>query len=231
MLRSIVWGAVVAGVLALPPSASADQLFGVQVGYFAVRGEDARVNGDVLNENRNFFAFRIPDFNNAAVNGEWLVGIGDYFEAGVGVGYYRRTVPSVYRDFVNDNGSEIRQDFKLRILPVTTTIRLFPISRLNGFQPYVGGGLGIYNWRYSETGEFIDFTDFSIFRDSFVAEGTDVGPVAMLGARFRVAYQVMISGEFRYQGGDGRVGIENGFLADRIDLGGYTTLFGVHVGF
>ena len=114
---------------------------------------------------------------------------------------------------------------------MTGTVRLFPIGRHGGFQPYVGGGIGIYNWRYSETGEFIDFSDSSIFRDSFVAEGNDVGPVAVLGGRIPVSDAVSIGGEFRYQGGKGRVGIENGFLEEEIDLGGYTGQLTVHFRF
>ena len=45
-------------------------------------------------------AFEIGDFNGFTFGGEWLYGIGDYIEAGVGVGYYQKTVPSLYRDFV-----------------------------------------------------------------------------------------------------------------------------------
>ena len=67
-------------------------------------------------------------------------------------------MPSVYRDFVNTNGAEIAQDLKLRIVPFTATVRFLPIGR-GGVEPYVGGGLGVFNWRYSETGEFVDFSD------------------------------------------------------------------------
>ena len=32
------------------------------------------------------------------ISGEWLVGLGDYLEAGFSAGYYQQTVPSVYRE-------------------------------------------------------------------------------------------------------------------------------------
>src|SRR5687767_10803146 len=92
---------VASAVMISEPPAIAQQTFNVSFGYFTVRGEDARVEGDVLNENRNFLAFEVSDFNGAAVGAEWLVPLGTYFEAGAGVSFSRRTVPSVYEAFVD----------------------------------------------------------------------------------------------------------------------------------
>ena len=41
-------------------------------------------------------AFDVDDFNGATFGGEWVVGIGDYLEAGFGASFYQKTVPSVY---------------------------------------------------------------------------------------------------------------------------------------
>jgi len=218
--------------LATPSSAAADQIFSASVGYFALRGEDARVPDDVLATNLESLAFRIRDFNNASLGAEYLVGIGNFLEAGVGAGFYRRTVPSVYAAFTDFDGTEIEQDLKLRIVPVTATVRVLPLGRRNPIQPYFGGGIGLYNWRYSEVGEFVDFNDNgAIFRDRYTASGTETGPVALAGIRIPVGPQWSVGGELRYQKARGYVGRENGFLNDRIDLGGYTTQFTVNVGF
>ena len=77
------------------------------LGCFAVRGEDARISDDVLVENLDLFAFRLGDFNHASAGAEWLLGLGEHVEAGVGLGFYRRTVASTYDDFVDVDGSEI----------------------------------------------------------------------------------------------------------------------------
>ena len=77
---------------------------------------------------------------------------------------------SVYRDFVNDNGSEIEQDLKFRIAPVTGSVRFLPVGH-GSVEPYVGIGVGIFNWRWSETGEFVDTSDGSIFRAHLRREG------------------------------------------------------------
>lgn len=229
MHRMIVASLIFTSILGIASPAQAEQTFSFNLGYFALKGEDARVEGDVLNENLNFLDFALKDFNNAAFGGDWHVVLGNYLEAGVGIGYYRRTVPSIYSGFVNRDGSEIEQNLKLRIIPLTATVRFLPLGHTARVQPYVGGGVGVYSWRYSETGEFVDFRDNSIFRDRFIADGNDVGPVFLGGVRAPVGPHWMLGAELRYQRAEGRVGIENGFAEERIDLGGYTTHFTVHV--
>ena len=208
------------------------QAIGITIGYFGARGEDSRVADDVLLANLESLAFEIKDFNTVPIGGEWLVGLSDYLEAGVGVGYQSRTVPSVYRDFVNEDDSEIAQDLKLRIIPVTATVRFLPVGRSGAVQPYVGAGVGILNWRYSEAGEFVDFNDDSIFRARYVANGTALGPVVLAGLRAPVGDAMTIGGELRYQRAKGDTKAdETGLLGKKIDLGGWSANLGFHFRF
>jgi hypothetical protein len=205
---------------------------GFGLGYFALRGEDSRVDDDVLLGELPVLAFDVKDFNGALFDGEWLVGLGDYLEAGVGLGIYQRTVPSVYRDVQNENGSEIEQDLKLRVIPFTATVRFLPIGRGAAVEPYVGVGIGVNRWRYSETGEFVDFSDDTIFRARFVADGTASGPVILGGLRAPVGDVWDIGGELRWQRAEGDIeseGFEN--IGSKIDLGGLSASFKVHFRF
>src|SRR6186713_977582 len=136
--------------------ALAQQTLNFTLGYFTPKGEDARVDGDILTTNRNSFVFDVKDFNSASVGGEWLVALGNYLEAGAGASFSRRTVPSVYAGFVNTDGSEIEQDFRLRLVPVAFTMRVVPTGQSSVVQPYFGGGISFISWEYSESGEFID---------------------------------------------------------------------------
>jgi hypothetical protein len=208
--------------------ALAQQTFNVSLGYFTVRGQDARVTGDVLNANRNFLTFDIKDFNSASIGGEWLIPVGRYIEAGAGIAFTRRTVPTVYTKFVNANNSEIDQDLRLRMVPVAFTFRVLPLGQDVGFQPYLGGGLGVINWRYSESGQFVDTRDRSIFNNSYAASGTETGPVAMGGIRF--AGDTLASGfEIRYQAAE--ADLPAPFAGTKIDLGGWSYLFTVGMRF
>ena len=208
-------------------TAAAQQTLNFSLGYFTVRGEDARVEGDVLNENRNFLVFDVGDFNGATVGAEWLIPLGEYFEAGAGLSFSRSTVPSVYADFVDTDGSEIEQDLRLRVIPVAFTVRVLPLRQTSPVQPYFGGGLGLFAWRYSESGEFVDFQRRNaIFRDQFVASGTETGPVVLGGIRF--AGDVISGGfEVRYLSADAPLGRPFAIVQTdpRIDLGGWTYAF------
>ena len=225
--------AACAGIAASAPPAQAQQTLNFTLGYFTVRGEDARVERDIVVENLNDFAFDVDDFNTVSVGGEWLVPLGEYVEAGAGVGFSRRTVESVYADFVDNDGSEIEQEFRLRLVPVSFTVRVLPLGQSSGFQPYFGAGLGIFNWRYSESGEFIDFSGAQrlVFREQFVASGNETGPIALGGVRF-AGDSFSAGAEVRYQAAD--TALEDDFtpLAPagnpfRLDLGGWTYQFTV----
>lgn len=206
------------------------QSLNFNVGYFTVRGEDARVDGDVLVENRNLYLFEFDDFNGPSLGVDYLVGVGEFLEVGGGIGITSRGVDTIYDDYVRPDGSEIEQQLKLRIVPITATVRLLPLGRFAAFQPYVGGGIGIYNWRYTETGDFIDFSVSGrpVFRETYADTGTSIGPVAVFGARVPIGGNASIGGEVRYQKAEGDLD-ERDFLGPKIDLGGfhYSASFGV----
>jgi opacity protein-like surface antigen len=209
---------------------------GFNLGYFAVKGEDGRnVDEDVLMANlfaQDPLAFEVKDFNYVRFGGEWLYGVSDFLETGASLGYYKRTVPSVYADLVNANGSEIAQDLRLRIIPITATVRFLPLGRGAAVEPYVGGGVGFFNWRYSESGEFVDSSDGSIFRNTYEADGTAVGPVILGGLRFPAGDALTVGVEYKWQKAEGDTNrVESELLGDKIDLGGQSINFTMHIRF
>jgi outer membrane protein W len=222
-LMTLAFGAVAA------QPASAQQSLNLYVGGFVPRAQDARDPNDVLLNNLNFLAFNIKDFNTATIGGEWLIGLGNNFEGSLGVGFHTRTVPTVYLNFVNTDGSEIQQDLKLRVVPFTATVRFLPIGRHNGIEPYIGAGVGVFNYRYSESGQFLA-TDQTIFRNTFVGSGTATGPVILAGVRVPVG-SWGVGGEIRYQSAKGNLPANQDFAGSVIDLGGFNYLFTINVRF
>ena len=214
---------------ALPAPAQAQQALNLTVGYFTVTGEDGRVDGDVLVANRELLSFDIDDFNGPSFGAEWLIPFGEFLEFGAGVSYTSRTVPSIYTDFVDNDGREIEQDLKLRIAPITATIRLLPFGRSRAVQPYIGGGIGFFNYHYSEVGDFVNFETDTVFRDSFVASGTEPGPIILAGIRLPVTDQVAIGGEVRWQ--DAKADLSEEFLGPALDLGGIHYLGTIRIRF
>ncbi len=241
MTTSVRW-AVFSVMAVLAPAAAQAQItrvsgadtrqsIGVNLGAFLPKGEDSRVDGDVLFRNGDSLLFDIKDFNGVSVSGEWLVGLNDYLEAGVSAGYYQKSVPSVYARLTHPNGSEIEQELKLRIVPLTATVRFLPIGR-GSVEPYVGAGIGAFRWRYSETGEFVDFADDTIFRNRYIANGTSYGPLVLGGLRFPFGDALSFGGELRYQWAEGDTNpSESGLLGSKIDLGGLNAAVTLHVRF
>ncbi len=207
-------------------SSDARQTINFNIGYFALKGLDSRPDSDVLfNELQSAqpLLFEVKDFNYVTFGGEYLIGFGGAFEAGVGLNYYQHTVPSVYANLQHSNGSEIEQDLKLRTIPISFTARFLPLGRGRSFEPYIGGGITAINWRYSETGEFVDF-DGTIFPARYIADGTAAGPTILGGVR-GVAGAWVVGGEVRWQKAEAKGLLDQGFLGDTLDLGGWTTNF------
>ncbi len=228
-VRRTAWLLAVAVVGMPAQPALAQQAINISLGYFSVNGEDNRVDGDVLVANREILAFDVDDFDTFSAGVEWLLPIGEFVEVGAGAAYTSSTVPSVYDDFVNRDGSEIFQEMKLRVVPFTATARLLPFGRSRAVQPYVGGGVGFFNYRYSEVGDFVDFTDRSVFHDQFVADGTEVGGVALAGIRFPIGDAWSLGGEVRWQ--KASADLSDDFLGTKLDLGGFHYLATIHVKF
>ncbi len=220
-LRTMAVAAAVGGAMmtASAAPALAQQSLTLGFGQFSPKDVDSRIDHDVVLTNLDLFAFRVGDFDGRSIAGTWSVELGDHLEASLGLGYYQRTVPSVYADYVNEGGAEIAQDFRLRIVPATATVRVLPFGR-SAVQPFFGVGVGMYAWRYAEFGEFIDFTDFSVFSDRYVATGADPGGIILGGVRVPMGDAWSIGVELQYHQATGVVGLEKGFLEDEIDLGG-----------
>lgn len=229
LIFSIGTAALVLGFLQTP-AASAQQAVDFYVGAFQPHRLDARGTNDVLFQNGNYLDFNLRDFDSVTGGGDYLIALGDYFDVAGGVGIYSKSVPAVYTNFVNSDGSEIVTDLKLRIVPITATVRWLPFGHHAPIVPYVGGGVGVFAWRYSEAGQFVDFTDNSIFQNAYVASGAAVGPVALGGVQIPIG-PVAAGFEARYQSATGDLPANLGFSGTQIDLGGWNYLFIVNVRF
>jgi hypothetical protein len=211
------------------PAASAQQSLNLYLGGFVPTSLYSRSN-DVLVRDLDFLDYRFDRFTGPTFGGEWLIGLGDIFDAGLGVGFYQRTVPAVDAYFVNANGSEVVSNLKLRIVPFTATFRVLPFGHNAPIQPYLGAGVGVFDWRYSESGQFVDPTDRSIFSGTFVGSGTATGPVVLGGVRVPIG-PTAVGFEARYQSAKGSLPSNQDFSARKIDLGGMNYLFTFNIRF
>ncbi len=268
MLRKTLVGLVAIlmfGAVFAAPARAQSQAVSFNIGFFTIRGHactstfgcsdpagaiagTSREPGDILLSELtgglyDALDFNLNDFNHVTFGGEYLLGISEFLEAGVGVGYYKSTVPSVSLNFQNPDGSLINQTLELRMVPINATIRFLPLGRSRVIEPYVGAGLGIFVWRYTEMGNFVfpsadpnapDIVcvgpNCSPANPAYTANGTNVGPVILAGARFPFG-NYAIGGEIKWQRATGTLPTSQ-FLNDKIDLGGisYQATFVVRFG-
>jgi len=206
-----------------PGRAAAQQSVNVFVGGFLPSvASGGRSADDVIQGNMDFLSFNAGDFNGVTFGGEFLAGLGDFFDVGLGAGYYSQTVHSVYTDFVDDSGADIQQDLRLRIAPFTATIRFLPFGRHAGFKPYIGGGVGIFAWDYTESGDFIN-SDLGIDHGTFNGSGAAAGPIVLGGLQVPIS-RFAVGGEVRYQHATGDLPSNQGFAGSTIDLSGWSWL-------
>ncbi len=210
-------------LVAAPGAAHAQQSVNFFLGGFVPDGPANRAFDDILFNEQNYLLFDMGRFKGATVGGEWLVGLGQRGEAGIGVGVYSNGTTSSYAALVNDFGGEILQELRLKIVPTTATFRVLPLGRKTMIQPYVGAGVGIFWWRYTETGQFVDADSF-IFNDRYESDGTETGPVILGGVRFALG-RFDVGTEIRWQSATGDLDPrEFGNVASKIDLGGFNYL-------
>ena len=98
---------LVLNAFVVPTPAYAQQSLNLFVGMFVPRGLDARVDGDVLLNNRAFFLFDMGKFKDWTGGADWLIALNQHVEVGLGLGIYSEEVPSTYADLVNENGSRL----------------------------------------------------------------------------------------------------------------------------
>ena len=236
LLASLAFVGLVAGFFTTP-SASAQQSVNFFIGSLSPTALDARGNGDgrndILVKDLDFLAYRFDRFKNVTFGGEYLVGLNDFVEAGGSIGYYQSTVPAVDVNYSTANLGNINADLKLRIVPFNATIRVLPLGHRAPVVPYVGVGVGVFAWRYSESGQFVDYplngtlpANPAIFNGTFSDSGAAVGPVVLGGVLVPIG--PMAPGfEVRWQSAKGNLNTDpiTGFSAPKIDLGGINYLF------
>lgn len=232
--RVAIMLSTIAAVTATSASAQVVQSLNLGGGFFSPKGFESRANGDVLvrdafgefipdyPELSDALVFEMKDFRSGQVFGEWNIAFGDAVEVGIGTSFYQRSVPTVYYDLVDEVGREIEQALRLRVVPVTAVVRFLPFGRAGDFQPYVGVGAGVYTFRYSEFGRFVDPDTLDIYEDRFTTSGATPGAVVLGGIRVPLGGDVFgltFEGRYHFATGD-TGGVDNGFLDDKIDLGG-----------
>jgi hypothetical protein len=168
----------------------------------------------------------------ATVGFEWLIPLGNFVEAGAGYAWSQgRDVASRYREYVElGTGADIEQTLALSLShTLSFTVRAVPTGQRSPVQPYVGGGLGLFHYKYVEDGDFLDFAfdPPAIFTpaEPFEAKGWQPGLILLGGVRW-AGDAATVGGEIRYHRANVDLDTDS-FVAPKLSLNGMVFQFTV----
>jgi hypothetical protein len=224
------------------PRPAPDFLFGPPEGSVTLRGSwlFARAASDWYDFVGDQLTIDKGDFNAPGVGVDLNVALTPRLDAQFGFDFNQAAVESEYRRFVDNNRLPITQLTTLREMNLSGNVRWAitergrEVSRFAWIPrtvvPYVGAGAGALWYDVKQTGDFVDFVDFSVFADVFGSRGWTPSAQLFGGADVRVFRRLYVTAEARYLWAAGELGRE-WIDFEPIDLAGFRLSGGLNVVF
>lgn len=177
---------------------------------FAVRGGYDRplAGSDIFDFTTTQLTLDRRDFAAFAYQVDLGVRLSDRWEIVLSGGDAKRSVPSEFRTFVDNNERPIEQSTTLRRAPITLGVNYAltaPGDRIGKFawiparfSPWVGVGVGRMNYSFSQVGDFVDFQTLRVFSRTFRSSGMTPLGYGRVGADFMLTQRIALTGDLRY---------------------------------
>lgn len=176
------------------------------------------------------------DFLGGAVGGALWFPLSSRVDLDVSANIQARLAESDYRYLEGDDDLPIEQETFFARVPLLIGARYYvtPRERTIGslvwipsdYAVYVGGAAGAMWYQFTQSGEFVDFEDDTIFRDELESRGWSPAAQLKAGVEYSVGPRVGINAEAGYLWGRADLGRDYSDF-DAIDLSGFSALFGV----
>jgi hypothetical protein len=223
-----------------PPRLPApDFLLKRPIGSIGVRGSwiFARAGSDLFDFLHEQLTIDKSDFRAPALALDFAVAVTPQADAVFGFEYGRTSMHSEYRHLVDNEFLPIEQTTALRTLHLIGEIRYgfvprgYAVSRLawvpRGVVPYVGAGAGAVRYEFTQSGDFVDYVDNSVFSDSFRSRAWAPTAHAFGGVELHVHRRLFATLEARYVWADAPLDASFEDF-DPIDLAGFRTSAGIN---
>ena len=226
-LRIPLFLLALAALVALPAAAQRGAYGGdsgtlrLRFGEFTPRGDN-----DYWIDVRNDFTGDEDDFADDLLAVDYLHPVGPRMSFLVSIGSWEADLAQQSRDFVDPAGGGIFHTTSFDLTSLEAGLVWSLTGRDATVSPYVGIGGGYYDWTLTEDGEFIDFTDLSIFDARFTDSGDSFGWFWVAGVEVPVADSWRVFAEGRWSRIDDDLSGDFEGLGT-LDLGGSTIAFGV----
>ncbi len=166
------------------------------------------------------------------------VRVADRLDLVMGVGGARRSQPSEFRNFVDNEDLPIEQTTTLRRVPITAGIKYAltrPGEQIGKFAwipsritPWIGIGGGAMQYAFRQTGDFVDFQTLNVFARTYQSKGWAPMAYANIGADLSLNPRFALTGDVRYSAA--RATLDGSFVGfDKIDLSGAAATMGLTI--
>lgn len=201
-----------------PPRPAPDFLFGRPDGTIGIRvGWLANNSGsDWYDFVTDQLTLERKNFNAPGIGTDVGITLTRRMDLMVGFDFSQSTTPSEYRRLVDNNRLPIEQTTLMRSVNLTgglkfaLTERGREVGRLawvpRTVVPFVGAGAGAMWFQMRQSGDFVDFVDFSVFRDVFESKGWTPTAHVMGGVDVRVLRRAYATFDARYTWASGDLG-------------------------
>lgn len=200
----------------------------------------AGANSDIYDFFTEQLTLSRSDFSGTAIAGDLGIRASSYLDVVIGIGRTATSQRSDFRDWVDQDDRPIEQTTSLERVPVTATMRVYPLARGHSIgtnawiparvTPFVGVGGGVMRYELVQEGDFVDFESFEIFSDNYSSEGWTETWHMLAGADYWLSTRFGLTGEGRYTWASGALDAEFGEYRD-IDLRGFQATVGLSMRF
>jgi hypothetical protein len=234
-------GLVFAVLFALPRAAGAqtpDFLFGQPHGMVAVHSGwmMARAGSDIYSFVQSQLTVNKKDFNSPAFGLDLDFAIAPRMTAVAGFDLSGSSTNSEYRNLVDNQRLPIKQTTALHQQNISGSLKfaLTPRGREisqhawipSAVTPFVGAGGGLMHYGFTQHGDFVDFTDNSVFAHTFQSSGWAPSAHVFAGVDVKASRRIYFSAEARYLWSHAKLGNDfSGF--NPIDLAGFRVTGGI----
>jgi hypothetical protein len=231
-------------LLAATPAAaqSADFLFRKPSVTFGVRGGWAvpRAQSEIFVFTTEQLTVDRSDLGGLAFQADLAARVRDRLDVILSVGHSRSAVLSEFRAFVDTDDLPIEQTTRFQRTPVTIGVKAYlqdrgrSVSRFawvpSAWATYVGAGVGLMVYEFTQRGEFVDHETLDVFGKDFQSRGTTPAAHLTTGLELSIGPKILATAEAGYLWS--RTDMSRDFVDfDRIDLSGFQITVGVSARF
>jgi hypothetical protein len=195
-----------------------------------------RAGSDLFSDLQNQFTLKKKDFNTTPLGLDVDVAVSARTTVAGSFDFARSRARSEYRNYVDNQRLPIEQSSALRQENYSASVKFDLTPRGHevsphawipaAVTPFIGAGAGAMHYKFSQDGDFIRLSDFSVFTDSLNTSGWGPSAHVFGGVDVKMWRRVYFSGEARYVWSHAGVGQDyRGY--NPIDLAGLKTTAGI----